>query len=443
MRSKRQHTKRSPKDNYFKHFFSVFTVIFLVMTVIILQVLNVGIYASVDKSLYGASQNINQYVTVQLSRLEVLADVEFEADEDDGEADDVKPKFRPNLPMAATTDIILYNAAGHVISQTGTFEQFYSLPLDDSKLGSIVSRPIKTHWEEEELYRTMTVRINNLLYPEVAFATILINTDQLEASHARTVRIIVSIMVFFWIISLFASVYLAHWTRQPILESFERQKAFVENASHELRTPLAVLQNRLEGLFRKPDETILDNSERIAASLEEVRNMKLLTTNLLNLARRDDGLVPDVVEVPPSFFDQIFSNYQLIAEEQNKQLVTQNQVHQSFRLDKVLMKQLLTILFDNAIKYTDDGGKIWIRVYTLDKQLLLDVTDDGPGIPDKDKGHIFDRFYRVDKARTRQKGGFGLGLSLAQQIVTALGGSITVSDNSPKGSQFSVRLPQG
>lgn len=411
------------------------------MTLIILQVMNTGIYASVDRSLYGAKDNINQYVSVHLPRLETLEIFEFEFEEDDDD-DDFKPSFRPNQPIAATTDIILYDDVGQVLRQTGTFGQFYSLPLDDNKLDTIVTKRIDTYMGWEELYRTMTVRVRNLLYPEVAFATILINTDQLEASHTRSVNIIVSVMIFFWIISLFASIYLAHWTRQPILESFERQKTFVENASHELRTPLAVLQNRLEGLFRKPNETILANSERIAASLEEVRNMKLLTTNLLNLARRDDGLMPELVEVPASFFDDVFSNYHLIATEQNKQLVTQNQVHQPLNLDKILMKQLLTILFDNAIKYTHDKGRIWITVYCLEKQLVIEVADDGLGIADKDKGKIFDRFYRVDKARTRQKGGFGLGLSLAQQIVISLGGTIIIKDNQPKGSVFQVQLPK-
>lgn len=108
-------------------------------------------------------------------------------------------------------------------------------------------------------------------------------------------------MILFWLISILASIYLANWSSKPILESYEKQKMFVENASHELRTPLAVLQNRLETLFRKPNESILDNSEAIASSLEEVRNMRILTTNLLNLARRDDGIKPEIVEISSRF----------------------------------------------------------------------------------------------------------------------------------------------
>lgn len=100
----------------------------------------------------------------------------------------------------------------------------------------------------------------------------------------------------------------------------------------------------------------------------------------------------------------------------------------------------MTILFDNAIKYTDHNGVVEVKVRTTDKHLLISVIDNGPGIKDDDKKKIFDRFYRVDKARTRQKGGFGLGLALAQQIVTSLKGTITVSDNKPTGTIFEVKL---
>ena len=220
----------------------------------------------------------------------------------------------------------------------------------------------------------------------------------------------------------------------------EKQKAFVENASHELRTPLAVIQNRLEVLFRKPESTILDNSENIASSLDEVRNMRLLTTNLLNLARRDDGIKPEIETLEPAFFDTVFTNYAMIAEENEKGFTAQNQVGRPIQTDKTLLKQLMTILFDNAIKYTEDDGHVTFTVRTNDRYLYICVADNGPGISDSDKKKIFDRFYRVDKARTRQKGGFGLGLSLAQQIVLALKGTIVVKDNQPKGTIFEVKI---
>ena len=224
-------------------------------------------------------------------------------------------------------------------------------------------------------------------------------------------------------------------------KALEKQKAFVENASHELRTPLAVIQNRLEVLFRKPESTILDNSENIASSLDEVRNMRLLTTNLLNLARRDDGIKPEIETLEPAFFDTVFTNYAMIAEENEKGFHgSKTKLGRPIHTDKTLLKQLMTILFDNAIKYTEEDGHVIFTVRTNDRHLYISVADNGPGISDSDKKKIFDRFYRVDKARTRQKGGFGLGLSLAQQIVLALKGTIVVKDNHPKGTIFEVKI---
>ena len=92
------------------------------------------------------------------------------------------------------------------------------------------------------------------------------------------------------------------------------------------------------------------------------------------------------------------------------------------------------------MKYTDEDGEIGFKVQLKDKNLLIKVLDNGPGIPDEDKKRIFDRFYRVDKARTRQKGGFGLGLSLAKQIVEDFKGNIQVRDNKPRGTIFEVKL---
>ena len=110
------------------------------------------------------------------------------------------------------------------------------------------------------------------------------------------------------------------------------------------------------------------------------------------------------------------------------------------KMDTRLMIQVIINLIDNAIKYTEDDGHVTFTVRTNDRHLYISVADNGPGISDSDKKKIFDRFYRVDKARTRQKGGFGLGLSLAQQIVLALKGTIVVKDNQPKGTIFEVKI---
>ena len=283
------------------------------------------------------------------------------------------------------------------------------------------------------------VKIPNL-ETNVKYAAVFINISQLEQTSQNHEQLIVVVMISFWGISLIASVYLARVSVKPLLESIQKQKSFVENASHELRTPLAVLQNRLETLFRKPEATIMESSESIASSLDEVRNMKMLTTNLLNLARRDDGIKPEIGDVEPNFFNTTFTNYEMVAAENGKTFRFDNRIHRMIKTDKTLLKQLMTILFDNALKYTDEDGVIELTISANDRNLFLKVSDNGPGISTADKKKIFDRFYRVDKARTRQTGGFGLGLSLAKQITEALKGTITVKDNKPKGTIFEVKI---
>lgn len=120
--------------------------------------------------------------------------------------------------------------------------------------------------------------------------------------------------------------------------------------------------------------------------------MRLLTTNLLNLARRDDGLNVDMVDVPPSFFDEIFENYSMIADENGKTLTVNNLIHQTIRTDKVLVKQLLTILFDNAMKYSDEDGIIQLTANIKDRYAYFTVADNGLGISDEDKRRFLTDF---------------------------------------------------
>lgn len=427
---KAKNTSRQLGTIHFLHFFAVFTGIFVVMTVIIVQILWAGAYSTVDKALRNASDDSSYYVRKILTTSAL--------DATSGRELVVSLELKGQI--LANTEVLIYDKSGNIMNFVDPLSNMQRITFDRAKQQEIVSRKLYNESGQEEIYRTIIVPTRDDYFTDVAYMALAINVTQLEEANARSTTIIISVMLIFWILSMGASLYLAQWSRKPILLSYEKQKAFVENASHELRTPLAVLQNRLEILFRKPDATILENSENIAYSLEEVRNMRVLTSNLLDLARRDDGIAVQLEELPPHFFKESFENYQLIAEEQDKVFIGTNTITTAFKADPTLLKQLMTILFDNAIKYTNEDGRIVFDVAPWDKGLFLSVADNGYGIPDADKARIFDRFYRVDKARTRQKGGFGLGLSLAKQIVTALNGTITVKDNDPKGTIFEVYL---
>lgn len=426
---------KSGSFDHFFHFFTVFTSIFVIMTFIILQIMRFGVYSTVDNSLNLVAKHSTLYADKAMEQISLF-------NFDNQNFNEATSRYKSSLitDPVGNTDIILYSADGTILNPFDAFSNLNYFKLNTHQLNKIVTQKKTNFYGHEEKFHTITIKVQSNNYPAVSYLSAVANVDQLDRANERYENIIILVMSIFWLISIFASIYLAYWSRKPIVESFKKQKSFVENASHELRTPLAVLQNRLESLFRKPNETILENSEAIASSLEEVRNMRILTTNLLNLARRDDGIDVKKEEIGASFFEPIFENYKLIAEENGIKFQSFNEVSYKFVTDKALLKQLITILFDNAVKYTAENGNIVILVKTTEKSLLLRVSDNGIGISNSDKERIFDRFYRVDKARTRQIGGFGLGLALAKQIVVTLKGDITVKDNFPQGTIFQVKL---
>ena len=419
--------------SYFIRNFGVFTLIFSAMTLIILQVMHSSLYTSVDEKLLALSNNPQDIIQLAVNR----------ATEDVKDIDGGNVTSNPDkrVTISSNTEVILLDSNLNQLVTGNRFLGLDRITFNKKDLNHIRQLHIVNSYGQDEVYRVVLTEMNiDSVSSNIKYAAVLINTSQLEQISQNHEQLIVVVMASFWILSILASLYLARVSVKPLLESMQKQKSFVENASHELRTPLAVLQNRLETLFRKPEATIMESSESIASSLEEVRNMKFLTTNLLNLARRDDGIKPEFGEVEPDFFNTTFTNYEMIASENNRVFRFQNRVHRTIITDKLLLKQLMTILFDNAVKYTEEEGDIYFEISTKERSLYLTVADNGIGISAADKKKIFDRFYRVDKARTRQKGGFGLGLSLAKQIVDALKGSISVKDNKPNGTIFEVKI---
>ena len=449
MLNKLRRTLYADDFSYFIRYFGVFTLIFSAMTLLIIQIMRSGLYTTVDDNLKSLSQNPRSVLHLALARaanMQPTIDEGQPSDDESGPQNAPDPGPMDNLKVNSNTEAVLFDEGLKPLTTADHFLSLKTISIKKKDVGKIIQINLKNNYGQEELYRMLVFEINpseflsgNLLN-KVKYAAVLINVNQLEQTSQNHEQIIVIVMISFWLISIIASIYLARVSVKPLIDSMQKQKSFVENASHELRTPLAVLQNRLETLFRKPEATIMESSENIASSLEEVRNMRMLTTNLLNLARRDDGIKAEIAEVEPEFFTTTFANYEIIADENEKAFVYENHINHNIKTDRTLLKQLMTILFDNAVKYTEEDGVIKFIVWSKDRSLYLRVSDNGPGINNEDKKKIFDRFYRVDKARTRQKGGFGLGLSLAKQIADALKGTITVKDNRPKGTIFEVKI---
>jgi len=223
--------------------------------------------------------------------------------------------------------------------------------------------------------------------------------------------------------------------------SYNSQKQFVSDASHELRTPIAVIQGHVSMLERwgKTDKEVLD--EGIAAISQEASSMKELVERLLFLARHDKKTLMLEMETfdPLEVMSELHREAKMLSSEHTFELAPAENA--TISGDKGMIKQLMRVLVDNAIKYTPAGGTITLGMRREAGQCVLSVTDTGGGISPEDLTKVFDRFYRCDDARKSQTSGHGLGLSIARIIAVAHGGRIRVRSKVGTGTTFSVFLP--
>jgi two-component system, OmpR family, manganese sensing sensor histidine kinase len=230
---------------------------------------------------------------------------------------------------------------------------------------------------------------------------------------------------------------------QPIRQAYLQLQRFTADASHELRSPLsAILTNAQVGLL------MAANQPQIQPSLENIvessKSMNTLVSNLLLLARHQGHLAPESLKLLNlnDLLEKLAVDYAAEATIQDIKLIHHLPAPPiQLWADPDLLRQAIENLLSNACKYTPAGGTIWLRLELQSSWALIQVIDTGTGIPQADLPYVFDRFYRVDTERTRDSGGFGLGLAIVQQIIQAHGGRIHVTSIEGKGSTFQVELP--
>ncbi len=224
--------------------------------------------------------------------------------------------------------------------------------------------------------------------------------------------------------------------------SFRQIKQFTSDASHELKTPLTILRGELELALHSPRSTE-EYEYLIASALNEVQRLSSVVETLLDLSRADMGQLQmnlTVNDLSQHVMD-ISDDITILAEEKNIKVDSEIENAVMVEYDSGRLHQVLLNLVDNAVKYTPDGGTILIKLEKSDDSAIFTVKDSGMGIPEKDLPLIFDRFYRVDKARSKEIGGTGLGLSIVKWIVDAHDGIIEVDSELKKGSEFRMILP--
>lgn len=258
---------------------------------------------------------------------------------------------------------------------------------------------------------------------------------------------LVLILITVWIAALAAAFLIslrnANSSIKPVEESYNRQKQFVADASHELRTPLAVINTNVDVLLSHKESTIGDEEKWLGYIKSEAQRMSKLTNDLLCLTRLDHANKGENTE-SASFSDacdNVLLTMEAVIFEKNIGLDYDIEPDIIVDAADVQLKQLVMILLDNAVKYTPEKGNIKMTLKRSHGNAVLKVSNTGEGISEEDRKQIFERFYRADKSRARESGGYGLGLAIAKAICESGGGTISVASEEGKYAEFTVKFP--
>lgn len=287
-------------------------------------------------------------------------------------------------------------------------------------------------------FRGVNYQLDNDYYNQV-----LVNVDSEKVIEQKFITNLTISLVISTIAIVIASYFLSRKTLEPIIISWKKQTQFVQDASHELRTPLAIIKAKQENLLEKPEDKIIDNIEDIGCTLQEVDRLTKLIKELMELARNDSNNQKINKEnfILDTEIKSIIELYKEVAETEEKEFLLNLEYNDEINADLNKIKELLVILLDNSLKYTEEHDSIELKTYKKDNKCVIEVIDTGIGISKDAMEHVFERFYREEKSRNRSKGGMGLGLSIAHNIVELHKGTIKFDKAREKGTRVIVKLP--
>lgn len=317
-----------------------------------------------------------------------------------------------------------------------------TIEIDDDVLLELINTCISNNTTtgiiSDQNFRYMMQNRNGIT--EIAFYDLSIEHDIMYNLIITFIIVGFASLAAFYLISL----YLAKWALSPVERSWKQQQQFIADASHELKTPLTVILANTDVLATHKNDTIKSQSKWIEYIKTEATRMMVLVNNLLFLAK-SDAAKESLSRSSFNFSDMVLGcvlPFESIAYEQKKDLQLNIAPNLSLVGDEIKLKQLIAILLDNAFKYSGENGVIKIAVkQKQDQRIQLSVTNTGEPIASEHLPYLFERFYRADEARARDCGGYGLGLSIAQNIVNMHNGKIHITSTKEEGTTFAVLLP--
>lgn len=290
--------------------------------------------------------------------------------------------------------------------------------------------------------RRMKNRIFDMPTPPIPPNEPLLDEDTIKEIKKDTLVTLAVINTFILIVTGLPGYWLAGKTLRPIEEMVEKQKKFTADAAHELKTPLTAIKTNLEVNLRNKKLDLKKSKEILRGTIEDVDSLTLLTNSLIKQSKYQDyrngkfesielkGLIEKVLK-------------KLNPKIQEKKLkISLSGEEIKIRGNKESISELITVLLDNAIKYNKEKGTIDVKISKKSEYATISIADSGLGISEKDLPYVFDRFYKADPSRSKTgSDGFGLGLSIAKEIVGLHKGKISVKSKKGKGSEFTIKLP--
>ena len=409
--------------------FIIFTAILLVFDLIIYNEVAYSLYNSIDKELQNSVNRIGNMQ--QPEKINDRVERDFYKD-----FEKIEPRNKTINPRLIRIE---RNEIGEIKNEEelGAISNYVDeITFNNTTLNTVYNLQIQNE------YNYRCINFEEERNGEIIYIQILANVDGEAVTLTNMKNTLIFGTITLVVVSMVVSYVLSKKTIKPMMVAYKKQTEFVQNASHELRTPLAIIQAKQELLLTEPNAKIIDKSEDINLTLKETRRLTKLISELMELARNDENnksLEKQDTDLN-KLIKEIATPYIDIAKMQEKEIKLDLNYNKNIKLNQSKINQLLVILLDNAVKYTNSGDTITIKTYDKDSKCNIEVQDTGIGISDESINHIFERFYRDDKARSRQTGGNGLGLSIAKTIVNLHGGTIRAFHNNPKGTIIRLRI---
>ncbi len=333
------------------------------------------------------------------------------------------------------------------LTEDGQVEAVYSqasVSVSDEVLEEAVSQALESGTREgilNKLGLRYLVETNREGETRIAFADRSWERQNLQGLLLTSLLVGAGALLGFFLISLF----LSKLATRPVAKAWEQQRQFVADASHELKTPLTVILANSGILLSHKEDTVAAQAKWIEYIQEEARRMKGLVEDMLFLAKSDAARLP-TTRLPvdmSELTEGCLLPFESVAFEAGVTLESDIRPGLYVSGDEGQLRRLVYILLDNACKYAGTDGTVSVTLSRPSDRLKLTVRNTGPAIPPEHLEHLFERFYRSDSARTREAGGYGLGLAIAKAIVQSHRGQISVTSSESEGTVFTVLLPQG